>query len=101
MGLIGGLRRDWVTQYSEDASKMNIGSDSQKAHLLFAPCERVKASATRGADGRLQAPVQADLSGPAVTLGDPNTYAADATRWPEYRDFEVGSVDMCAVLSTT
>ena len=34
------LRSDWVSQFCPDAKLMNVGSDVQKAHLLFAPCTR-------------------------------------------------------------
>ena len=78
-----------MKQYSPDAVHMNIGSDAQKAHLLFAPCDRVKASAVRGPDGKLHKPVQTDLTGPKVVLGTPDTFAADATQWPEFREFQV------------
>jgi hypothetical protein len=59
---------------------MNVGSDAQKAHLLFAPCERVK----KGARG-----VKHQTYDNVVMLGTPDVYAADATRWPEYRVFKV------------
>ena len=87
-----------MVQYSPDSAFMNIGSDAQKAHLLFAPCDRMKQSATRSLGGKLQQPVQVNLSGPEVILGTPDTYASDATKWPEYREFLVS--DICVNMPT-
>ena len=34
--------RKWAASYCPDATRMNIGSDAQKAHFLFAPTTRAK-----------------------------------------------------------
>ena len=61
---------DWAVRYCPDAERMNIGSGTQKAHLLFAPCAR-------------QLPKRKTKKGVKIVLGEPGTYAADATHWPE------------------
>ncbi len=83
-------RSQWAVQYCPDAARMNVGSDAQKAHLLFAPCDRVKSRSKNGVStgaGFTPGDVGSRVD---VVLGTPDTYAADATRWPEHRVFQVG-----------
>ena len=73
-------RSDWAVKYCPDAGLMNVGSDAQKAHLLFAPCDRIVGKKGSGSYSG---------AGQDVVLGTPDTYASDATRWPASRVFQV------------
>jgi hypothetical protein len=58
----------WADKYCPDASRMNVASDVQKAHLLFAPCVKQKPFARRAQSsaGKSKSP----SSRPAADIGD-------------------------------
>lgn len=108
------LSSEWAASYCPDAIRMNVGSDAQKAHFLFAPCRKETKRARRKAGAatvsvaanppprlpedqrpKLTDIVESELSDVEYELPELSPGSVDVANnmWPRERLFKIDNVE--------